>query len=67
METIKQWRCEACGEVRDNDVISVASRTMPFGGGVTVTRNVCYCNDRDRCLDGAQAILDDWEESGGFA
>ena len=55
------FKCEACGEFRDDMDISVLKGDMrkkhdlPKG---TVTRNVNYCNDRPECHEKAVTILE---------
>lgn len=47
------WACHVCGELRPDHLISVHSRTKVLEGGVEFQENVRYCNDRQKCRDGA--------------
>ena len=50
------WTCHVCGEERPDAAISVYRRTEVAKGGLTITQNVRYCNDRSDCAVGAPAV-----------
>jgi hypothetical protein len=52
------WTCHVCGDERPDARISVFSKTARLHGGVEVTQNVRYCNDRPACVEGAKLV--DW-------
>ena len=51
-----EWPCHVCGDLRPDDKISVLSRQEVLEGGVQVTTNVRFCNDRPACVEGCQAV-----------
>ncbi len=44
------WRCDACGDERPDEKISVLSVPWVIGGRVVGQRNYKYCNDKPDCL-----------------
>lgn len=57
-----RWRCEVCGNLRPDDKISVHTVDVSEKWGLPVRcaqRNVNYCNDRQSCIDGAPAKVDE--------
>lgn len=51
------WTCHICNEERPDAKISVFKHKHPGsldGNTIEFTENVRYCNDRDRCLEGAK-------------
>jgi hypothetical protein len=49
------WSCHVCGDERPDEKVSV-HQTRREIGGVTITQNVRYCNDRPDCVTGAPGI-----------
>ncbi len=54
MQDLK-WRCHICGEERPDEKISVHKSAKVLMGGVSMQRNVRYCNDRPACIEAAPA------------
>lgn len=50
-----EWRCHVCQDIRPDALISVLSSSKSIGG-VPVTMNVRYCNDRPACIEGAKNV-----------
>lgn len=51
------WTCHICGEERPDAIISVLSFPMKDSDGKInkhATINVRYCNDKPKCLAGAE-------------
>ena len=55
MTTMLEWKCHICKEKRPDSKISVHARPVKVGG-ITVTQNVRYCNDRPACVEGAKTF-----------
>jgi len=50
------WRCEVCGNVRPDHLISVYKLDLSLEFGLAVgqiVENVKYCNDKQRCSKAA--------------
>jgi len=59
------WTCHICGDERPDDKISVFSKSLEIPG-VEAKQNVRYCNDRQKCIDGAQTFsFTKGEDDGG--
>jgi hypothetical protein len=57
------WQCHGCGEIRDDEWISVAHLKVPFfGAPPAVQLNARYCNDRVACLFAVGHVLEKWAE-----
>jgi hypothetical protein len=52
---IDTWTCHVCGDERPDARISV-HKTVVTTSGVEITQNVRHCNDRPRCIEGAQHV-----------
>ncbi|KKM24997.1 hypothetical protein LCGC14_1599520 [marine sediment metagenome] len=50
------WTCHICKETRPDDKISVLSKVTVLSGGVPVTENIRYCNDKVECVEGAKTF-----------
>jgi len=53
------WKCHVCKDERPDDKISVLTTTTGLGygfGGITMSQNVRYCNDRPDCIAGAHEV-----------
>ena len=46
------WTCPQCRSTRPDAAISVRQVTTDIGG-ITITKNIKYCNDRPECIDKA--------------
>ena len=57
------WKCHICGEERPDDKISVLSKDLIIKGEICGQQNIRYCNDRQRCIDGAKDFSFFKEES----
>ncbi len=44
------WRCDACGDERPDEKISVLSVPLIIDGRELGQMNYKYCNDRPECL-----------------
>ncbi len=53
MERGLTWTCHICGDTRPDDKISVLTKPNSVGL-ITLEENIRYCNDRQRCIDGAK-------------
>lgn len=53
MEEKLTWMCHICGNIRPDDKISVLTKPRRVGL-ITLMQNVRYCNDRQKCIDGAK-------------
>lgn len=51
------WSCHVCGTVRPDDRIDVHQRRHMWPGGVIVTENIRYCNDKRECRIGAGQVF----------
>ncbi len=58
------WKCHVCGEERPDAQISVLTKTNRVGL-ITLEQNIRYCNDRQKCIDGAKDFSFFKEESIG--
>lgn len=61
------WTCHVCGNDRPDAQISVFSKTADDKGmyldvvvDAQMTVNVRYCNDKDECKSGAEAVAESW-------
>lgn len=50
------WTCHVCGDYRPDAKISVHSSQQRLAGGVEVTTNARYCNDRQKCREGVATL-----------
>lgn len=61
------WKCHVCGAERPDEKISVHKESewagVP-GMRFEVAANVRYCNDREACCAGAEAVGLGWLASG---
>lgn len=51
------WTCHVCGKERPDASIDVYQRRHMWPGGVVVTENVRYCNDKPECRVGARDVF----------
>ncbi len=58
------WTCHICGDERPDAKISVLSKPLGIPG-VEAKQNIRYCNDRQKCIDGAEGFTFFKTESGG--
>lgn len=56
MDSFRTWKCHICGDVRPDDKISVLSKPLVIRGRICGHQNIRFCNDRQRCMDGALEI-----------
>jgi hypothetical protein len=49
------WTCHVCGDERPDEAISV-HKNLAVLGGITITQNIRYCNDRPGCAAGAPDV-----------
>ncbi len=55
MEGRLTWTCHICGSTRPDEKISVLSKPLIVGGvSMMGEQNIRYCNDRQKCIDGAK-------------
>jgi hypothetical protein len=47
------WKCHICGDERPDDKISVFKHSTTTPGGIRLSENVRYCNDRKKCIEAA--------------
>ena len=53
------WKCHICGDIRPDDRISVRTTDISAKSGLppgTMQQNVRYCNDREKCIEGAKTF-----------
>lgn len=50
------WSCHVCKEERPDAYISVWNREEAMAGGISVTTNIRYCNDRPWCVEGVKTF-----------
>ena len=54
MKPMLTWTCHICGDTKPDDKIGVLSKPLKVGGNVVGKKNIRYCNDRQKCIDGAE-------------
>lgn len=50
------WKCHICGDERPDDKISVYTHTNRSSNGIEFMENIRYCNDREKCIEGAKTF-----------
>ena len=48
------WKCHICGAERPDAKISVLTKPLVINGKACGEQNIRYCNDRAKCIEGAQ-------------
>lgn len=57
------WQCHGCGEIRDDEWISVAHLKIHERGPLPALQfNARYCNDRASCLAAVAKVLEGWAD-----
>ena len=50
------WKCHICREERPDERISVVTKPLVINGQTVGEQNIRYCNDREKCIEGARTF-----------